>query len=67
MSKDEAALRKNAEQAQKRLDEARDAYKTRGTDANGRKLQKARTDASEAWAALWDAVPDEKPPSQQVM
>jgi hypothetical protein len=67
MPKDEGALRTTAEDAQAKLDDLRDKYAKKPTDATGAQLAKARKDASKAWAALWAAAPGEKPPTQRVM
>lgn len=67
MPKDEGTLRKNAEQAQAKVDELRDKYAKKQDERTGRALLTAREKASEALQALWAAVPDEKPPTQRVM
>lgn len=69
MSKpDEGALRKKVEQTQAKLDDLRERYAKKPSDkALGRQLLTARQKASDALQALWDAMPDEKPPSQSVM
>lgn len=65
--KDEGALRKKVEETTSKVADLREKYAKKPTDATGRQLLKARQEASKALQALWDAVPDEKPPTQSVM
>lgn len=72
MAKDEGALRKKVEETQNKVVELRDKYaesaaKGKPNETIGKQLLKAREKASEALADLWDAVPNEKPPTQSVM
>lgn len=64
--KDEAALRKAVEQAQSKVDDLREKYAKKPDERTGRALLTAREKASEALRALWDALPEEKPPSQRL-
>ena len=67
MANDEGALRRKVEETQAKVDDLREKWAKKPTDATGKQLLKAREDASEALSALWDAVPREKPPTQRVM
>lgn len=67
MAADEGALRKQVEQTHAKLDDLRGKWAAKPTAATGRQLLKAREKASEALASLWEACPDEKPPTQSVM
>lgn len=61
-------LRAAARDAQAEVDELRERYRADTSDDEvGQALYAAREAASAAWAALWDAVPEEKPPPQQVL
>lgn len=67
MPKDEGQLRKAVEDAQAKVADLREKYAAKQDERTGRALLTAREKASEALQALWDAVPDEKPPTQSVM
>ena len=67
MPSDEGALRRKVEQTQAKVDELRAKYQSKPTKQLGRQLLTARQKASEALTALYDAVPDEKPPTQRVL
>jgi hypothetical protein len=64
---DEGALRKAVEQTQAKVDELRAKYQSKPTKQLGRQLLTAREKASEALVALYEAAPNEKPPTQRVM
>jgi hypothetical protein len=66
-TKDEGALRKQVEETAAKVAELREKYAASQDERTGRALLKAREKASEALAALWDAVPEEKPPTQSVI
>lgn len=63
----EDKLRGDADKATEKVADLRAQWKAKQTDAVGRKLVKAREEASEALAALWEAFPNEKPPTQYVL
>lgn len=60
-------LRREVAEAQARLDALRGDYARTRDDKTGRALLAARESASRALAALWEAHPEEKPPTQRVM
>lgn len=63
-----AALRDQADAAQKRVDDLRVKFAADPTDnRTGRQLLNARAKASAALAALWEVVPEEKPPTQRIL
>jgi hypothetical protein len=66
-TKDEGALRKQVEETADKVNELREKYAENQDQRTGRALLKAREKAREALVALWDAVPEEKPPPQAVM
>lgn len=61
------AVRDKAAKAQAKVDELREVYRQKPTEANGKRLLKAREEAQEALAAKHEAFPQEKPPTQVVM
>lgn len=67
MAADEEALRSAVEDTQAKVADLRAMWREKQTDATGKRLLKAREEASEALAALWAAFPQEKPPTQYVM
>lgn len=67
MAKDEGALRREVEATQAKVAELRDKYAKKKDERTGKALLAAREKASEALQALWNAAPDEKPPSQTLM
>lgn len=66
MAKDEAALRRAADETQAKVAELREKYAEKQDERTGRALLSAREKASKALQALWDAFPEEKPPTQTV-
>lgn len=63
----EQALRKQADEAQAKVDRLRADYAKGQSKQVGRQLLKAREKASEALEALYAVCPEERPPTQQVM
>lgn len=63
----EKALREVVEQTQAKVTVLRDKYaKDPSSKQVGRQLMQARVKASEALADLYEAFPEEKPPTQRV-
>lgn len=66
MAADVSALREQVTQTQADLDDLRAQYQAEPTEALGRQLFDARQKASAALLALWEEVPEEKPPTQSL-
>lgn len=67
MAANEGALRRKVEETHATVADLRTKWAEERDDGIGRQLVEARAHASAALEALWDAVPDEKPPTQRVM
>lgn len=63
---DEGKLRRAVEKATDEVNQLRVKFHA-GDQKAGDKLPQARAKASKALSALWDACPEEKPPTQRVL